>query len=301
MAEGGKTPVRVRFFAPPDDLAPCFTTFYKLEVDLPRGEFLTDLLQPEWSNLRFFSGNSPRSFPTDGGEIVTSSFQATGPSAKPMRFELPATTMWGIGMLPLGWARFVDAPADAYADTICDGYKSDVFSRFTPLHDALFAANASDEVQFALISKFFRELAPQPRDAARIVRVHEAMIDPYLLEVSTLAERVGITTRTLERLCRRHFGFPPRLLLRRQRMMRSLAAFMLSDRKSWTENIDRHYHDQAHFVHEFHSFMGMSPSQYASMPHPVLSAFMSARQKIWGSPVQTLDPPRHFAADQGME
>ncbi|MGE5952485.1 MAG: helix-turn-helix domain-containing protein, partial [Qipengyuania vulgaris] len=239
-------------------------------------------------------GEPPRAYPPGGGDPVTSSFQATGPSSLPMRFELPATSMWGIGLLPLGWARYIATDADEFANTVCDGHQSNVFSRFTSLHDHLCSAGESDEAQFTLITEFFRELAPMPRDATRIVKVHEAMIDPYLIEVGMLAKRVGMTTRTLERLCKRHFGFPPRLLLRRQRMMRSLAAFMLSDGKSWSETIDRHYHDQAHFVHEFHTFMGMSPSQYAAMPHPVLTAFMEHRQRIWGSPVQTLDSPHHL-------
>ena len=293
--------VKVRFFAPPADLAACFTTFYKMEVRPPKGEYLTDYLQPEWSNLRFFMGEPPLAYPPDGGDPVNSSFQATGASSLPARFELPATSMWGIGLLPLGWARYIDAPADAFTNTIRDGAESGAFARFTPLHDALRTACQSDEAQFALITEFFREFAPMPRDAARIAKVHEAMVDPYLIEVSTLAERVGMTTRTLERLCKRHFGFPPRLLLRRQRMMRSLAAFMLSDGKSWSETIDRHYHDQAHFVHEFHTFMGMSPTQYAAMPHPVLTAFMENRQRVWGSPVQTLDIPHHLPSGEEPE
>ena len=286
-----KQPVRVRFFAPPEDLAACFTTFYKMEVDAFEGQELVDFLQPEWSNLRFFKGKPPRAHPIGGGDPVDSSFQATGPSSKPMKFELFTTSMWGIGLLPLGWARFIDVPADSFADVICNGCEVDAFAPFIPLHDMLLADTRSDEEQFHSIVEFFRDLAPPPRDASRILRVHETMVDPYLIEVSKLAEGVGTTTRTLERICRRHFGFPPRLLLRRQRMMCSLAAYMLSDGKSWSETIDRHYHDQAHFVHEFHSFMGMTPSQYAALPHPVLDAFMAERQRVWGSPVQTLDTP----------
>ena len=286
--------VKVQFFAPPADLAPCFTTFYKMEVRPPEGEVLTDYLQPEWSNLRFFMGEPPRAYPPEGGEAVTSSFQATGPSSLPTRFELPATSMWGIGLLPLGWARYIGAQADEYANTICDGHSSEVFFAFAKLYDALTAEGYDDQAQFSFITDFFRNLAPMPRDACRILKVHEAMVDPYLMEVGALANQVGITTRTLERLCKRHFGFPPRLLLRRQRMMRSLAAFMLAEGKSWTETIDRHYHDQAHFVHEFHTFMGMSPTQYAALPHPVLAAFMEERQRVWGSPVQTLDKPPHL-------
>lgn len=288
---GLRQQVNVRFFAPPDELAPCFTTFYKMEVVLPQGRTVTDHLQPEWANLRFFMRNPPRATVGDG-QSLSARFTATGPSSHPMRFEMGSCSMWGIGLLPLGWARYVQEPAEDYADTIFDGETHPSFARFVPLCKKLCASSGSDEDEFSAITEFFRELAPPPKDAARILAIHEAMIDPYLIEVATLAERVGLTKRTLERVCGRHFGFPPQLLLRRQRMMRSLAAFMLADMKSWSKTIDRNYHDQAHFVHEFHSFMGMSPSQYARMEHPILDAFMAERQRVWGSPVQTLDPPR---------
>ena len=290
LGEGRK--LAVRFFAPPDDLSPCFTTFYRCEISLPAGERLTDHLQPEWSNLRFFQGAAPEARMVSGGDVVRSRFQATGPSSEPVRFSIGSMKFWGIGLFPLGWARFIGEPADRFANTVWDGTAQEVFQRFVPLGHALQSSDQSDEADFDLITEFFRSLAPPPRDAARILRIHEAMVDPYLVEVGTLAERAGLTTRTLERVCRRHFGFPPRLLLRRQRLMRSLAAYMLADGKNWTETIDRHYHDQAHFVHEFHSFMGMSPSEYAHMDHPIIEAFMANRQKVWGSPVQTLDSPR---------
>jgi methylphosphotriester-DNA--protein-cysteine methyltransferase len=93
-------------------------------------------------------------------------------------------------------------------------------------------------------------------------------------------------------VCRRHFGFPPKLLLRRQRFMRSLAAWMLGGMGKWSTAIDELYTDQAHFNHEFHEFMGMAPSEYAALPHPILSAFMAQRARTWGSPAQTLDRPK---------
>lgn len=205
--------------------------------------------------------------------------------------------MWGVGLLPLGWARFVQQPAGDHANMAYDGELEPAFTRFVPLCEMICASKEDDEAEFAAITDFFRGLAPPPKDAARILAIHEAMVDPYLIEVGVLAERAGLTKRTLERVCHRHFGFPPQLLLRRQRMMRSLAAFMLSD-TSWSQAIDRQYHDQAHFVHEFHNFMGMSPSQYARMDHPILRAFMTERQRVWGSPVQALDSPRSLSQPQ---
>lgn len=282
----------MRFFAPPSDLAACFTSFYRVEVQLPEGASVSDYLQPEWANLRFFSRNPPRAHLVGGGELQGARFIATGPSSLPTHFSMRATRMWGIGLLPLGWARFVGVPACAHANTLVQGTENPVFAKFAPLGPILSRLGSTDEEQFDGAIAFFRQLAPRPPDHERIVAVHEAMVDPYLLQVAELAERAGMSIRTLERICARHFGFAPQLLMRRQRLMRSLAAFMLAETSKWSEVIDRHYHDQAHFVHEFHTFMTMSPSEYAALPHPILGAFMAERQRLWGSPVQTLDRPK---------
>lgn len=282
----------MRFFAPPADLASCFTTFYRLEVDLPPGEVVEDWLQPEWANLRFFAENAPTAELPDGPRIDGVRFQATGPSSCPTHFTLGRTRMWGIGMFPLGWARFIGVDAHVHANTIADGEASPVFARFAPLCEKLCTRGHTDEEQFAMLTDFFRKLAGPPRDQRRIQQVHEVMVDPGLLQVEEFARKCGLSKRTLERVCARHFGFSPRLLLRRQRLMRSLAAFMLEPKASWSDVIDRHYHDQSHFVHEFHAFMRCTPSEYAAHPHPVMSAFMVERKRVWGSPAQTLDQPK---------
>ena len=83
-----------------------------------------------------------------------------------------------------------------------------------------------------------------------------------MVSVTQLVEQVGTSQRTVERLCHRHFGFSPKLLLRRQRLMRSLAQFMLDPSLKWIGAMDGQYHDQAQFVRDFKQFMGMSPRQY---------------------------------------
>ncbi|QKG72687.1 AraC family transcriptional regulator [Erythrobacter mangrovi] len=258
-----------------------------MEVDLPEGALVTDYLHPEWANLRFFVRNPPQAEIVDGTAVLGKRFQATGPSAHPTRFHIGATRMWGIGLLPLGWARFVGVPAVDLANTASDGETTAAFAPFAPLCDVLCSDRADDEGQFRALVAFFRGLADQPQDYERILKIQEVMVDPCLVQVEEFAARVGFSKRTLERLCNRHFGFSPRVLLRRQRMMRTLTAYMLEG-GSWTSVIDRHYHDQAHFVHEFHAFMGMSPTEYAAQEHPILRAFMIERRRVWGIPAQGL-------------
>lgn len=283
--------LRARFFAPPAELAGCFTSFYLLEVDLAEGERVEDCLHPEWGNLRFFFGALPETVRGDGTLLANTPFSATGPSSCPVRFRLPATRMWGIGLLPLGWARFMDTPATALADTVNDGMTHPAFAKFTPLYEQLRGANVEEDDQAAIISAFFLAQDRRVRNAAQIAAVHEALVDPELRSAAELADRAAVTQRTLERLCARYFGFAPQHLIRRQRMMRTLSAFMLADKANWSQVIDVNYTDHAHFTHEFNAFMQMSPSDYAAVDHPILSTFLSERSRVLGSPVQTLDRP----------
>lgn len=288
--------IDVRFFAPPGDLADCFTSIYRLELTVADGQRVVDWLQPEWGNLRIFSGDMPVAQVGDGQEVRDACFMVTGPSAKATRFELGSTRMWGIGLLPLGWARLVRRPAADYANLLADAERHPDFMRFAALREVFTAADG-DEAQYDYVIEFLRRFAPPIEDGLKIRAVHAAMVEHGLASVTELAELAGVSVRALERVCRRHFGFPPKLLLRRQRFMRSLAAWMLAGAGKWTAAIDELYTDQAHFNRDFHAFMGMAPSAYAALPHPVLSAFMAQRARTWGSPAQTLDRPgAHLAA-----
>ena len=87
--------VDVRFFAPPAEFSDCFTSIYRLDLTIePEGADdcrLVDWLQPEWGNLRVFSGNLPAAQVTGGAPVANARFTVTGPSALATRFELGAT------------------------------------------------------------------------------------------------------------------------------------------------------------------------------------------------------------------
>jgi AraC-like DNA-binding protein len=282
----------VRFFPPPEPLGGCFTTFYLVEIDGPPEARITDHLHPEWAGLRFHSGERPVAEGLDGQRLSGTDFAVTGPSSKAVRFTIGPTRMWGVGMLPLGWAQFVPAPADQFADALVDGNTDPVFAAFRPLAEGLFGEEPDLPAELARLRAFFLERASRPvADRDRIFALHKALVDPEIRNVAGLVASTGISQRTLERLCQRAFGFPPKLLLRRQRFMRSLAQFMLDPSLKWIGAIDGHYHDQAQFVRDFHQFMGMSPRQYAALPKPVLDTMMRERERFAGTAVQTLDGP----------
>ncbi|MDJ0643899.1 MAG: helix-turn-helix domain-containing protein [Erythrobacter sp.] len=282
--------VHSEFHPPPSQFDGCFTTLYHLTLETEDGATVRDYLQPEWAGIRFFGGGMPDARIGDT-HVNGVRFTATGPSSLPCQFELGASRMWGVGLLPLGWARFIDADARDLANVVCDGANHPAFAKFDCLSDVLCDPSADKDAQFEAFVQDLTRLMRPNRDEPKIMRVHEAMVDVSYTAVGDLADACGMSIRTLERVCRRYFGFTPKLLMRRQRFMRSLTSFMLHRGTRWTEAMDGHYHDQAQFTREFHEFMTMNPSEYAALDHPILSSFMEARARIWGSAAQTLDKP----------
>ncbi len=284
--------VQVRFHPPPEALRRYFTTFYHVEWSVPGGGRIEDHLMPEWANLRFHDGGCPEAWTTDGQRLAGTAFPVTGPSSQAVRFAVGSTRMWGIGLLPLGWAKFVGVPAADYADCVLDGFSDPAFADFRSLALSLFGKTPDHQAEFERIATFFMDRLGQPlADEARIMAIHAALVDPETASVSQLVTRAGISQRTVERVCARAFGFSPKLLLRRQRFMRSLSQFMLDPSLKWIGAIDGNYHDQAQFVRDCHQFMGMTPSQYAALPKQLIGAVMRERERMAGSAVQTLDGP----------
>lgn len=300
IAANGITPpagyrLKAEFREPPVQFEGCFTTFYHVTLESDGAEtLLTDYLQPEWANIRFFCGGTPEA-EIGADRVNGAKYVATGASALPCRFTLGPMRMWGVGFLPLGWARFFDVDASSCTNIICDGAVHPAFRHFAGLTDTLCNPQADLDEQFdALVAAMSRLMRPT-RDDARISRIHAELVGGEHASVHDLVEACAVSIRTLERTCMRYFGFSPKLLMRRQRFMRSLTTFMLHRGSRWTEAMDGHYHDQAQFTREFHEFMTMNPSEYAALDHPLLTSFMGARARIWGSPAQTLDKPRDQA------
>ncbi len=284
--------VAVRFYPPPEDLRRYFTTFYHTVITTPSDRPVRDALHPEWAGLRFFAGGNPEAEIQGCPMLTGARFVASGPTTRATRFALGSTRLWGVGLLPLGWARFVRLSAASLANQVVNGETHTSFARFAPLARGLCEEPGDAQAELARIIAFFRGLpAAREADEARIQAVHAAVIDPSISSVGELVDHIGLSQRTIERLTARHFGFSPKQLLRRQRFMRSLAQYMLDPSLKWIGALDWTYHDQAQFVRDFHEFMGQTPRDYAAAPHPILEHFIRERARVHGAPVQTMDSP----------
>ncbi len=295
-AEVGSS-VQLRFALPAAALQPFVTTYYCTEVICsPREPWMEDYLHPEWANLRFLGEGSAQSVIGAGELEPCPAFTVSGPTSRATRFRLRSGRNWGIGLLPLGWATLFAGNASDYADRVADGHADPLFAAFTPLAQALAASPEDHAHELALIEAHMAQIfaaagTPDPAPLRAIAALTAALVDPDKVAVADIADHMGMTVRTLERLSRRAFAFPPKLLVRRQRFLRSLARFMLDPSLTWLGSLDYHYHDQSHFVRDFRQFMGMSPSDYAKRDKPLLMAAARGRMAVAGQAMQGLHTP----------
>lgn len=224
-----------------------------------------------------------------GDQMPPTDFQITGPHSQAIRFRYGTVRQWAIYLHPLGWKKLIGRPAAGFANGLYDGFNEETFAPFRPLANSIFSDIPDPAAELQRIFDFLLSWddKPDPHDDL-VLEIFVSLLDPQLSSVGDLAEQTGISRRTLERMCNQHFGFSPKLLLRRQRFIRSLSDFTLDPSHKWIGAIDAAYYDQAQFVREFRHFMGMSPSQYAKLGKPVVSAVMTERDRYARELVRSL-------------
>jgi AraC-like DNA-binding protein len=278
----------VRFYRLSEALQPYFTALYATSIDCPADVWVRDRLHPEWAALRFTEGPAPIARVGVGEMFTQWPFVANGPTSQAIQFGVTRSRVWGLGLQPAGWSKFVDVPANTLSDETVDGSTHEAFALFRPIHDIVQGAGGDGDRIAGGINDFLMQHVARPvPHEAQILACQEALRDPDIANVAELGERLGMNRRALERLCGRYFGFPPKLLLRRQRFLRSLAQFMLQPVGSWSEALDWQYYDQAQFVRDFRAFMGTTPSDYADAPHPILEKIMAQRMADQGAAPET--------------
>ena len=283
-----KFAIDVRYYRLSEALQPYFTALYAFDFDGPPGEYIDDYLHPEWTAMRFVLGPVPRASVGPGDLLPQWPFVASGPTSKALHFSISVGRIWGLGLKPAGWAKFANGDARDLTDRTVDGSSHRALSLFRPIGEIVRSPAPDQDAIAERINAYLMQHVGRPvRQEGTTFACQEALRDPDIANVAELGQRLGLNARALERLCSRHFGFPPKLLLRRQRFLRSLASFMLGGQRVWSSALDGQYCDQAQFVKDFRSFMGMTPSEYAAMAHPIIDRIMAQRMADQGAAPET--------------
>ncbi|WP_205958332.1 helix-turn-helix domain-containing protein [Qipengyuania sediminis] len=282
--------LRLRLIAAPDDLAPYVAGCYRTEV--ADGVTVEDWLPPEEGNLRVGSGADYVA--GIGQDPVRAVPQAilSGPTDRATYLRITGGRFWGIGLTPAGWCRILRCPASEHANRFADTRATPIPGALTELLERLAGIEDLGEAAAAINRTLRGLLGETPPHEPLIDRVHRGLVSEAGLGVAGHAAAAGMNLRTFGRFTCKHFGFPPSVLLRRQRFVRSLARYAVDPSMKWIASLDSGYHDQAHFIHEFRSVMGMTPSAYAARPHPIVTAAVSVIRAQADVALQALYHPR---------
>jgi AraC-like DNA-binding protein len=280
---------RIRFYKPAEPLQPYLSAYYF--TDLEAGAPVEDLMHPEWGNIRCtLSGYWTFQSAKSSADSRTMPARLYGPTSQTTRVAgTPPTRTASAGVLPLGWARLIRFPAHRYADRIAP-----LAEAFGDAADELLAALQAapdDAALCAVLNDFFlRRLSESEPPPRLLSEAHALLLDPEIATAQEFADRLGLSSRQMARLSLDMFGFPPKLLLRRQRFLRTLARLRAHPDEPWLRQLDEAYYDQSHFVRDFHHFMGRSPTQYFSTSRALLDPAAPLRQQAIGETLQGLHP-----------
>ena len=274
-----------------DDLAPYISGYHLYAVGETGGEPHRGAFEPAWASLRIAvtEGSEWRVRPARGEWLSPPPVSLFGPSSLLIWSESEAGILVGAGIRPRGWLRLFRRPACDWADRID---VAPAFGRRTPaaIRDQFCKLSQDDDVP-RLFEALFRSLLRPPSAADdAIARIEAALVDPAIETVDELARITRLHVRRVERLALRAFGFPPKLLLRRARFLRSLHAMRAAGRGEGSTAIDPGYTDYSHFVRDAQDFLGMSPRAFLEINMPLLKRSLALRKAVLGTPAQALDP-----------
>jgi len=181
---------------------------------------------------------------------------------------LPHATMMGAHFKPGGLAPFLLGPADELAGQLVEVDQLWT-SEGTELRERLFEcsmlARRFDILEEFLQKRLAKGMRFDPAVQATVLRLALAGPTPPIVE---LAKASGFSHKHFIRRFQQSVGLTPKTFARLQRFQFALAH--MQNRRLPVDGAGLAaacgYFDQAHFIHDFQSFSGMTPSAYLRSP-----------------------------------
>jgi AraC-like DNA-binding protein len=253
---GGPRPAaHITFFRPAAALRDAIESYFIFEETRPA----RDLLPPGWMHSGWIVEGAWQAGPVGGDLKPVPAVTLSGPYERAVMVQGTPSRVIALTITPLGWTRLVGGRAASFA-----GRATQMSDTLGPECDALLPQlrAASDARALDMMDAFFLSRLRETAADARVAAAHALLRDDAVRTVNDWSERLEISSRQLERVCDRHFGLPPKRLLRRERLLRTLDEVRRVPPSAWLEVIGDAYADQPHFVREFRWFMHMTPGAW---------------------------------------
>lgn len=264
-----------REFKPGDLLRPYVKCFYAYESTSEVS--FDDYVFPSGCVEAIFN-LGPGKWKVGGGKyfVTTPPVELWGQITAPFAVRsVGRNTMLGIRFFPHGASRFLKGNLDVLNNSVVDF--RDFLDEAKELHARLLDT-ADWSVRICLVEdlllKSMIEANHRNNRLAVVNDVMEEMKQEHFFDnIDNVASRYGITSRYLQKLFLQYTGLTPKLYQKINRFQNSLRRVTEMNSSLTDIAYDCGYFDQSHFIREFKSFTGYTPSAYAVEKSPITVAF----------------------------
>ena len=184
--------------------------------------------------------------------------------------------MLGIRFLPFAAGCFLNEEVEQFNNEVFD-FTSITGNSVLKLHSRLMDVTNEDK-RVQLVEDFLLErLSRSERRLNKIAVVSSVMLEmqreDFFDNIGNVASRHGITSRYLQRLFLQYTGLTPKLYSKINRFQNSLRLVNKYHSSLTSIAYECGYSDQSHFIREFKSFTGFTPSDYLFKGSPITLAF----------------------------
>jgi AraC-like DNA-binding protein len=185
---------------------------------------------------------------------------------------LGKNTMLGVRFYPHSAAYFFNEAVSVFNNYIISG--ADVFGASVKhLHDRLLTTTDLNSRIALLENYLLNRLGLSEKQHAKIKFIgditHSLKGDCNNEKIVAISLRNNISARYLNQLFSQYTGLPPKLFCKINRFQYSLNLINSNDQKLTSIAYDAGYFDQSHFIREFKSFTGITPTSFATQALPI--------------------------------
>lgn len=190
-----------------------------------------------------------------------------------------AIEIFGAGLQPAGWGLLMGAEAEKGVNRLIDA-ETMFGAGVLELRDAI-AAAPDLAAKVSLADEFFGTiLSAENSTHLWFTR----LVDDWLAAspspaVSELVAASGRSARQVERMMKRYYGAPPKLIARKYRALKASSDFL---RDGDDGRAADGFYDQSHLTRELKHFTGLTPARARDEPPQLIRKIIEGRSKLAG-------------------
>lgn len=119
--------------------------------------------------------------------------------------------------------------------------------------------------KFKIVERYLiqRMIHSTTRHSAVVFALRKFQTSSHEWKIADVTEEIGLSSRRFIQVFKEEVGLTPKQFCRIQRFQNVLRLIEGEEQVDWTEiALTCGYYDQAHFIHDFRSFSGFSPTTY---------------------------------------